>query len=137
VPCARLHTRQVLWEWRHAGLSEAAELVVSELVTNAVTATTAIGSLCPVRLWLLADRAHLLIVAADASPRPPQQAEPAGKAEGGRGLLLVEALSSRWGWHAITSRGMAKVVWAELTAHESCPVLGGQGMNPRGGAVEL
>jgi hypothetical protein len=33
VPCARLHARQVLYEWRLADLADA-ELVVSELVTN-------------------------------------------------------------------------------------------------------
>lgn len=38
VPCARLHCRQVLWEWGLAGLSESAELVVAELATNAVQA---------------------------------------------------------------------------------------------------
>jgi hypothetical protein len=36
VPCARLHTRQVLWEWGLAALGETSELLVSELVTNAV-----------------------------------------------------------------------------------------------------
>ena len=36
VPCARLHARQMLWEWRLTGLSDIAELLISELVTNAV-----------------------------------------------------------------------------------------------------
>jgi len=34
-------------------------------------------------------------------------------AEGGRGLALVEAFSSRWGWHPTTMVGLVKVVWAE------------------------
>jgi hypothetical protein len=34
-------------------------------------------------------------------------------AEGGRGLTLVEAFSSRWGWHPASSTGLVKVVWAE------------------------
>src|SRR6516162_10509968 len=38
VPCARLHTRAVLWEWG-LGPGENAELVVSEIVTNAVQAS--------------------------------------------------------------------------------------------------
>ena len=50
VPCARLHTRQVLWEWRLTGLAHSAELLVSELVTNAITASRSAGSDCPVRL---------------------------------------------------------------------------------------
>jgi hypothetical protein len=36
VPCARLYARQMLWEWRLTGLSDIAELLISELVTNAV-----------------------------------------------------------------------------------------------------
>src|SRR5215475_11272661 len=39
VPCARLHTRQVLWEWHLDVLAGTAELIVSELVTNAVHAS--------------------------------------------------------------------------------------------------
>ena len=39
VPCARLHTRQLLWEWQLADLADSAELVVSEIVTNAVQVT--------------------------------------------------------------------------------------------------
>jgi hypothetical protein len=36
VPCARLHTRQLLWEWGLAAdLADTAELLVSEIVTNA------------------------------------------------------------------------------------------------------
>ena len=34
-------------------------------------------------------------------------------AEGGRGLALVEAFSSRWGWYPASIAGLAKVVWAE------------------------
>ena len=41
TPCARLHARAVLHEWGLAGLAEAAELIFSELVTNAVRASTA------------------------------------------------------------------------------------------------
>ncbi len=36
VPCARLHARQVLWEWGLSKDAETAELLLSELVTNAV-----------------------------------------------------------------------------------------------------
>ena len=43
VPCARLHARLVLLEWGLAALSESLELVVSELVTNGVRASRAMG----------------------------------------------------------------------------------------------
>ena len=38
VPCARLHTKLVLWEWGLDRLVETAELLVSEIITNAVQA---------------------------------------------------------------------------------------------------
>ena len=41
VPCARLHARQVLWEWGLASLGESAGLLVTELITNAVKASRA------------------------------------------------------------------------------------------------
>jgi hypothetical protein len=39
VPCARLHARQLVWEWGLNGLAANTELLVSELVTNAVKTT--------------------------------------------------------------------------------------------------
>src|ERR1700684_4580011 len=53
VPCARLHARQLLWEWALTPLSEPVEQVVSELVTNSVAAARAMPQIEPVRLWLL------------------------------------------------------------------------------------
>ena len=76
VPCARLHTRHVLWEWGQKSLAEDAELVVSELTTNAVTATQAIESLHPVRLWLLSDGSRTLILMGDANPHPKPNPAP-------------------------------------------------------------
>jgi hypothetical protein len=61
VPSARLHAKQVLWEWELHGLVETAELLVCELVTNAVKATWAIGQPLPVGLRLSSDKAQLLI----------------------------------------------------------------------------
>jgi anti-sigma regulatory factor (Ser/Thr protein kinase) len=121
VPCARLHTRQVLWEWHLDALSDTAELVVSELVTNAVRVSAGltgsrragrwIPGMPPVRLWLSSDRERILIQVWDASDRHPvpQQSEP--DAESGRGLLLVESLSADWGSYP-ADRSSGKVVWA-------------------------
>lgn len=112
VPCARLHTRHLLWEWRLTSLEERAELVVSELATNAVAASTP-GStgILPVRLWLLADAARLLILVWDTNDRPPLPADTGEDAEGGRGLHLVEAMCPRWNWYATPQSG-GKTVWA-------------------------
>jgi hypothetical protein len=114
VPCARLHTKLVLAEWGLAALAEAAELVVSELVTNAITATRAAGAVLPVRLWLASEGSRALILVGDASPGLPRRIDPADGAEGGRGLLLVEALSGRWGWYGTNQREPTKIVWSEL-----------------------
>jgi len=68
VPSARLHARQVLWEWGRAKLTDSAELVVTELLTNAVNASQWPQ---PVRLWLRSDRTRLLVLVWDANPHPP------------------------------------------------------------------
>ncbi len=115
VPAARAHVRQLLWEWKHAGLGQDAGVVVSELVTNAVIASAELRpAVAPLRLWLGSDaRSCVLLAVVDASPRPPVRLNLGPDAEGGRGLVLVEALSSRWGWHPTTETGLVKVVWAE------------------------
>jgi anti-sigma regulatory factor (Ser/Thr protein kinase) len=114
VPCARLHTRQLAWEWQLTSLSQDAELIVSEIVTNAIHITQADGRTAPVRLWLLADRARLLILVWDASRLPPVPMSTSDDAENGRGLLLVDTLSTRWGHFPHHNGG--KTVWSLLQA---------------------
>ena len=113
MPCARYHARHILWEWRLTELSEAAELVISELVTNAVAASQRTGADRAVQLWLLGDATRVLILVGDGSPQPPVRGEPAADAETGRGLFLVEAIATRWGWYR-DDRGGGKVIWAEI-----------------------
>ena len=118
VPCARLHTRHVLWEWGLAGLAESTELLVSEMITNGVQASRAMTR-AAVRLWLVSDRVRVVILAWDASPLPPVPADPRADSENGRGLLLVDAISERWGWYLPGNQPgtdapdqHGKVVWA-------------------------
>jgi serine/threonine-protein kinase RsbW len=122
VPSARLHTKVVLTAWGLAGLVESAELVVSELVTNAVTATEAApdgGVPQPVRLRLSArmdgQRINAVQVevwdAVSALPKPGRDTPP--DEPGGWGLVLVESVSERWG--SYSTHGGGKVVWALLT----------------------
>jgi anti-sigma regulatory factor (Ser/Thr protein kinase) len=118
VPSARLHARLVLLEWGLAALGDSLELVVSELVTNGVRASRATGH-DAVRMWLVSDLGQLVVFVWDASPQPPSQAaDPGADAENGRGLLLVEALSERWGHFSYDG---AKVVWALLEADPDAP----------------
>ena len=109
VPSARLHARLVLLEWGLAALSDSLELVVSELVTNGVRASRAMGR-DAVRMWLVSDLRQVVVFVWDASPLSPARADPGADAESGRGLLLVEALSDRWGHFGYDGGG--KVVWA-------------------------
>ena len=113
VPCARLHAREVLWEWGFRRLSESAELLVAELVTNAVKASWAMTLASPVRLWLASNSAQVLILVWDASPQPPVRADASSEAENGRGLMLVEAISEQWGWWCREDVG-GKFVWATV-----------------------
>jgi anti-sigma regulatory factor (Ser/Thr protein kinase) len=108
VPCARLHTIAVLWEWGMEALAHAAELAVSELVTNAVRASTNAHDARPpgpptglpvVGLRLAGDRLHLLVEVSDHDPGPPVPTAVDPERDGGRGLLLVEAVSERWGYY--------------------------------------
>jgi anti-sigma regulatory factor (Ser/Thr protein kinase) len=112
VPCARLHARAVLWEWGLAGLTEQVELLVSELVTNSVQASRVLGQFTAVRMWLLSDKQRVLILVWDASPQSPLPQEPGEEIrEGGRGLMLVDAISDQWSWYSVPGIG-GKVVWA-------------------------
>ena len=114
VPSARAHLRRLLSEWGQAELGPDAAVVVSELVTNAVAASAGLRLAVGVLIWLGSDSHCVLAAVADASPGPPVRLNLEPDAEGGRGLTLVEALSSRWGWHPASSTGLVKkVVWAE------------------------
>jgi len=114
VPSARTHVRQLLWEWGRAELGQDVGLVVSELVGNAVMASTEFGpAVAPMLVWLGSDTRTVLAAVADASPQPPMRMDPGPDAERGRGLAIVEAFSHRWGWHRTTMTGLVKVVWAE------------------------
>jgi two-component sensor histidine kinase len=112
VPCARLRTRHVLREWGLVSQAENTALIVTELVTNAVRASAVLGAPA-FRLWLASDLTRVLIVVWDASPQPPVRAETSIKAEYGRGLSLVEAVSENWGWYCRKDTA-GKFVWALL-----------------------
>jgi anti-sigma regulatory factor (Ser/Thr protein kinase) len=121
--CARLHARQALWEWGLEPLAETIELLVSEIVTNAVRASRELvagrflgqrpAEIPTVRLWLSSDQAAVLIQVWDADHRIPERRDTEPEAESGRGLLLVEALSAQWGSY-VPNGWQGKVVWASV-----------------------
>jgi hypothetical protein len=105
---ARLRSRQVLGDWGLGGFSGDAELLVSELMTNAIAVTR---SAPVVRMWLLADTDRVGVLAWDPSPLPPVLIDGGEDGEHGRGLWIVEALSSQWDWYRPPAMA-GKVVWA-------------------------
>jgi anti-sigma regulatory factor (Ser/Thr protein kinase) len=125
VPCARLHARHLSWEWGLNGSADTIELLVSELVTNAVKATVG-QQQAAVCLRLSSDNARVLIEVWDADPQPPapndlgEDGTPDPQEEGGRGLFLVAMLSTRWDWY-LTREPVGKVVWCELGAEPPEP----------------
>ncbi|GAB1513083.1 ATP-binding protein [Actinophytocola sp. KF-1] len=92
----------------HGGvIADDAVLVADELVSNALQHGGAPRS-C--RMFLTGDGARLRIEVDDSSPRDPEIRTP--DHTGGRGLILVDRLASRWGFDRHVDH---KTVWAELT----------------------
>ncbi|MEU9013315.1 SpoIIE family protein phosphatase [Streptomyces sp. NPDC048479] len=102
---ARRLARRALNRWGLEELSDSVELLVSEVVTNAVRYAER-----PVTLRLL--RTDVLrCEVGDDSPQLPRQRRARDTDEGGRGLFLVNRLARRWG---ATRLSTGKVVWFEL-----------------------
>lgn len=106
---ARAFVRGSLGAWRlDEDLVQSAELVASELVTNAVTHT----GTAPELLLAREPGAGLLRISViDSSTRHPSPREAAPDAVGGRGMAIVDVLALSWG---TTPTGQGKAVWAEL-----------------------
>ncbi|HEX2772850.1 MAG TPA: ATP-binding protein [Micromonosporaceae bacterium] len=92
--------------WGLTALAGPVSVVVSELVANVVRYA---GTPMDVRLTLRPPYLHVTV--ADGHPGAPRPADPGPAVEGGRGLLLVQSLSQRWG---VLPIGQSKVVWATL-----------------------
>ncbi|WP_327091037.1 ATP-binding protein [Nonomuraea sp. NBC_01738] len=105
VATARRFVASTLSGWNAERAVFDTQLVVSELVTNAMRHGGG-----AVQLRLLAHELDLVCVVTDYSRSAPVPATPGVFAEYGRGLALVEALTRAWGW--LTSPGPRKLVWA-------------------------
>ena len=106
VALARTWVRGTLQTWRLPALTEVAELLVSELVTNAMRHASG-----PVELTVLLLDEVVTFSVRDAEAPLPRLRRAADSDEGGRGLHLVSLLTTRWGSRP-TETG--KVVWCEL-----------------------
>ncbi|MGW1257749.1 SpoIIE family protein phosphatase [Streptomyces sp. NPDC002513] len=106
VATARTLVDRQLASWGLGALSFTTELVISELVTNAIR--YARGT---IQVRLIRDRT-LICEVTDGSSAAPHLRHARATDEGGRGLLLVAQLAHRWGTRR-TDRG--KTIWAEQT----------------------
>lgn len=84
VACARIHAKQMLWEWGLPEAAETAELLVSELVTNGIQAARTLEHLPPVWLRVSANWQRVLIEVLDGNSQPPIPPQ------------LVDGLPRRW-----------------------------------------
>jgi anti-sigma regulatory factor (Ser/Thr protein kinase) len=106
----RAFARQALAERHLDVLAGDVELVVSELVTNALRH----GGASPGTLELMVWRrmGHLILAVTDSSPRPPTLADADPLNDSGRGLRVVEEIAGSWGWTSLGDR--RKAVWAVI-----------------------
>ncbi|WP_255249374.1 MULTISPECIES: ATP-binding protein [Streptomyces] len=104
VASARGSCAEQLTRWGLSDLAFTTELLVSELVTNAIRHGSA-----PVGLRLIRDRA-LVCGVHDASSSAPRVCHATGNDERGRGLFMIEETAGRWG---VRFDPGGKTVWAE------------------------
>ena len=98
--------REVLTQWDLCDLVPTAELLVSELVCNALRHASG-----PLRLTL--ERvSYVRCLVSDGSSEPPRPTDAGPEDEHGRGLTLVGALAARWGFE---HGPVGKTVWFELS----------------------
>ncbi|MFE6101270.1 ATP-binding protein [Streptomyces laurentii] len=127
IGLARLHTTDVLSRWHvHPESIETAKLLMSELATNAVRHPNDATQQDPLSAQLPTARSFEIALEImsgivrlsvwDRDTRPPMMKQAGMDAIGGRGLLLVDAMSRCWGYYAVPG-GPGKVVWAEVQAH--------------------
>jgi PAS domain S-box-containing protein len=109
---ARRMVRRVLTEEGREDLVEPAQLLVSEVVTNAL-----VHSPNPIDVAMQATEDGVLVEVADGSPHLPQPRHYAATANTGRGLALLEHTADAWG---VIPGLRGKTVWFQLsTANES------------------
>ena len=112
VHTARRFVRQTLLDWSRSNMIEPATLLTSELVTNAVQhSRTDSDRANPIEVRVLATRLGVRIEVDDDCDAAPVRRDATDG--GGRGLAIVDTMSTTWGTHANPD---GKTVWFELDA---------------------
>ncbi len=105
---ARAWLAVVLAAWSEEASLAEAQLLTSELVTNALRYGGP-----PLHVSLGCDGNSVRVTVADGTPDGPRLKDPGPEAESGRGMILVEALATRWG---VEAYDVGKGVWFEFPA---------------------
>ncbi|MFJ9821897.1 SpoIIE family protein phosphatase [Streptomyces sp. NPDC101151] len=111
VARARAFANRTLTTWRLEDLAFVVELIVSELVTNAIRYAHP-----PWLLRLIRDPDSIICEVIDASSAAPHLRRARIFDEGGRGLFIVAQLAQRWGSR---HTGTGKTIWAEVAVPKS------------------
>lgn len=111
---ARSFARSALNAWGLGELADDVELVVTELLANAIRHAwpNRHGDDGDLALWLLRENNGCMCVVTDPSDSAPSLRQPGLSGENGRGLHVIHALSDHWGWSPLSEHG--KAVWAIL-----------------------
>jgi len=113
--------RTYLDSWGMSDLADSATLALTELITNVVRHA-------PDRratVLLLRQTSGVRVEVSDTEPRVPKFSTAVDNycalTDGGRGLLIVEAVTDRWGWHRTPTHPThtGKTVWFECDSKES------------------
>jgi anti-sigma regulatory factor (Ser/Thr protein kinase) len=109
VPEARRALRELLRQWGRTARADVAELLTSELVTNAIVHTDHDAVLTAT----VGPRGLRVEVRDFVARRPRLRVPVADDGTNGRGLFLVQSLADAWG---VRAHGVGKAVWFELEA---------------------
>ncbi|PCG85953.1 ATP-binding protein [Streptomyces sp. WZ.A104] len=114
IPVVRKFTRKALVDWECEERADDVLLCVTELATNALRHGVPPGRGFRVHIYLERMEKAIRIELHDSGDGEVRAADglPGAEEEGGRGLLLVEALADKWG---VGERNPGKIVWCEFT----------------------
>ncbi|MDI3390775.1 ATP-binding protein, partial [Streptomyces sp. B-S-A8] len=114
--------RTFLTSWQMHELCDAAELALTELVANVIRH---VPENPHTTIQILRHARVLRVEVTDHSPNPLRPGTPSPLTETGRGLLLIEAVTDRWGTQPAPAGATGNTVWFEC---EAKPDRGGAGV---------
>ena len=117
VPVARLQVRGTLGSHKLGEYADDAEIITSELVTNAVQhARCDVTETVRITLARASGSEAVIIAVSDSSPHGPVMRDAPADSERGRGLRIVESLCVDWGWHPAPGGKAVFAILAERTS---------------------